>query len=445
MTLQAVVLAAGLGTRMKSPRAKVLHPILGRPLVGWVLAALDEVGAEPIVVIHHQEEDVRAALPGRRFARQEVPRGTGDAARAALPLLADGPVLVCAGDTPLLTAGVLRAVLAAHRGRCTVATFEAADPTGYGRVLRDGGVRIVEEANATPEERRVREVNSGVYVFDAAYLRDALPRLLPHPPKDELYLTDLVTHDAQVVGGFSEEVFLGVNDRAQLADARGVLRRRVNRAWAVTGVDLADLDTITIDAGVQLSPGAEIGPGTVLTGACRIAGVVGANCVLHDTVVEAGAEVRAGSICEGAVVAGIVGPLARLRPGARIEAGAHVGNFVEVKNSVLRAGAKANHLAYLGDSDVGEGANVGAGTITCNYDGVRKHRTVIGAGAFIGSNAALVAPIRIGTGAIVGAGSTVGENVPDDAIAVARPPLKIKTESAERLRKHYRRLADEGR
>lgn len=445
----AVVLAAGLGTRMRSPLAKVLHPLLGRPMVSWIVAALREAGVERvIVVVHHQEDQVRAALGDVEFARQEAPRGTGDALAAAAALLpADGPVVVTAGDTPLLSAASVRRLLREGAGPCSVASFVAAEPTGYGRIVRDGGVHIVEEAHCSPEERRIREVNSGMYRFEASFLREALPALCPHPPKGELYLTDLVQPGATVVDGFPAEDFLGVNDRAALAEARGLLRRRVNRAWALEGVDLADLDTIDIGAEVRLLPGAEVGAGTVLAGRCEIGGSVGPGCVLRDTVVEVGAHIEAGTIAEGAVVrAGAkVGPMARLRPGALIEEDAHVGNFVEVKNAVLHRGAKANHLAYIGDAEVGAAANVGAGTITCNYDGVRKNRTVIGARAFIGSNSALVAPVHIGEGAIVGAGSTVAEDVPADAIAVERAPLKVREGSAERLRARYRALAGKGK
>jgi bifunctional UDP-N-acetylglucosamine pyrophosphorylase / glucosamine-1-phosphate N-acetyltransferase len=447
MSVVAVVLAAGLGTRMKSPLAKVLHPILGRPMLGWVLAALDEAGAEPILVVHHQEEAVRAAFPARRFARQEVPRGTGDAVAATLALLpASGPVLVCAGDTPLLPASAFSRLLAEHGDApCTVASFEAADPTGYGRIVRNGGTRIVEEANATPDERRIREVNSGLYVFDAAYLRAQLPRLVPHPPKGEYYLTDLVQADAKVVAGFPEAMFMGVNDRAQLAEARDALRRRRNRALAAAGVDLESLDGISIDVDVVVAPGARIGLGAVLTGASVVAGEVGPNCVLHDTTVAAGAVLRASCVCEGAEVqaGAVVGPFARLRPKAVIGEGAHIGNFVEVKNTRVGPGAKANHLAYLGDAELGAGANYGAGAITCNYDGVRKNRTVIGAGAFIGSNAALVAPVEVGDGAIVGAGSVITQTVPADAIAISRAPQKVALGSAARLRQRYKALKEQ--
>jgi bifunctional UDP-N-acetylglucosamine pyrophosphorylase/glucosamine-1-phosphate N-acetyltransferase len=456
----AVVLAAGLGTRMRSPLAKVLHPLLGRPMVGWVVHALLEAGAAPIAVVNHQAEAVQAALDARwparvRYARQSAPLGTGHALRSALELLPEaGPVLVTAGDTPLVTAEVFARVLEAHRahgGPVTVATFQVADPTGYGRIVRDGGLRIVEQSECTSDQAAIREVNSGVYVFEAAFLRERLPQLAPHPPKGEYYLTDLVGPEAVAVGGFDAASFMGVNDRAALAEARELLRRRTNRAWALQGVDFEDLGAAQVDADVVLHPDAYIGLGAVLTGRTTVGGRVGSgavvtdstisgdigpHCVVNESTIEAGAVLHAQSVATGAYLhAGAqAGPFARLRPGAVLEAQSHVGNFVEVKNATLRAGAKANHLSYVGDAEVGEAANVGAGTITCNYDGFGKYRTVIGARAFIGSNSALVAPVTVGEGAIVGAGSTITEDVPDEAVAIGRGAQVTKENLAPRIR-----------
>ena len=442
--IHAVVLAAGLGTRMRSNLAKVLHPLLGRPMVGWVIRALRELEAEVTVVVGHQAEAVEAALAGPHihFVRQEQPRGTGDAIRAALPTLpSQGPVLVLAGDTPLLTAATLRRLLHGHQGPATVATFEVEDPTGYGRILRsEEGIRILEQAECGPAEAMVREVNSGAYVFDAAFLRDALPGLRPHPPKNEYYITDLVTTGARAVAGFSAQEFMGINDRAALAEARLLLRRRVNRSWALQGVDFPDLDSVEVEVDVELEPDAKLGFGAMLQGKSRVGGQVGPHCVVRDTIIEKGAALLAGTVAEGAVLAAgaMAGPMAHLRPGTVLGAKVKVGNFVEVKNARLHPGAKASHLSYLGDAEIGADANIGAGTITCNYDGFRKHRTEIGAGAFIGSNSSLVAPVRVGNGAIVGAGTVVTEEVPDGSIAVARPPLRISKDSAERLRKRLK-------
>ena len=272
--IHAVVLAAGLGTRMRSNLAKVLHPLLGRPMVGWVLSALRELDAEVTVVVGHQADAVEAALAGPhiRFVRQEQPRGTGDAIRAALPTLpSQGPVLVLAGDTPLLNAATLRRLLNGHQGPVTVATFEVEDPTGYGRILRSGeGIRILEQAECGPVEAQIREVNSGAYVFDAGFLREALPGLRPHPPKNEFYITDLVTTGARAVAGFSAQEFMGINDRAALAEARLLLRRRVNRSWALQGVDFPDLDSVEIEVDVELEPDAKLGFGAILQGKSRV-------------------------------------------------------------------------------------------------------------------------------------------------------------------------------
>lgn len=444
----AVVLAAGLGTRMRSPLAKVLHPLLGRPMVGWIVAALREAGVGTIVVVvHHQEEAVRAALqaqdPAVRFVRQVAPRGTGDAVRCALAELPEsGTVLITAGDTPLLQARDIRRLLDAHAAspgrQATVASFHADEPTGYGRI--DRGAGIVEHAECSPRQAAIQEVNSGLYAFEAEYLRAELPGLRSHAPKDELYITDLAGAlnggSTGVASGFPASAFAGVNDKAQLAEARCVLRRRINRAWAEAGVDFADLDYASVDVTATLLPGATIGFGAVIEGSSTIAGTVGPHCVVRHTSVAPGAVIHAGSICEGANVAAgsLVGPMARLRPGAVLEENAHVGNYVEIKNAVIRRGAKANHLAYIGDADVGEGVNVGAGTITCNYDGFRKHKTTIGKGAFIGSNSALVAPVTVGEGAIIGAGSTITQDVPADAIAIARGMQKNHEGRASQLR-----------
>lgn len=439
--VHAVVLAAGLGTRMKSPLAKVLHPVLGRPLVGWVVEALRAAGCQPLLVLHHQADAVRAAFPGLPTVLQAEPRGTGDAVRCALSALPpEGRVVVAAGDTPLVRPESVRGLLAAGGAPVTVAAFEAEDPTGYGRLVAGKG--IVEEGECTAEERAIRRVNSGLYVFDLAWLRANVARLQPHAPKGELYLTDLVGPGAAVVDGFAEAEFLGVNDRAQLALARGILRRRRNADLARAGADLADLDSIAIDVTARVGPAASIGAGTTITGSSRIDGSVGPACHLHDTVVEAGAQVYAGTVTDGAhLEAGAhAGPLARLRPGTVLEAGAHVGNFVEVKNTRVGAGAKAGHLSYLGDADIGAEANIGAGTITCNFNGVAKNRTRIGARAFVGSNAALVAPVEVGEGAVVGAGSTITADVPPGAVAVARAPTKVNERAADRLRARFRAL-----
>lgn len=434
----AVILAAGMGTRMRSRLAKVLHPLLGRPMAGWVVHAARGAGLRSIAVVHHQEDAVRQALaaPDLSFARQEAPRGTGDAVAAALPGLPEtGPVVVLCGDAPLVRAETLRALLAAHAANphpVTVLTARVAEPGSYGRIVRgpDGAVRaIVEASEATAAQLAIDEINTGAYAFDAAYLRAALPGLVPHPPKGEFYLTDLVAlaQDRGGAGGMLHhdvDELMGVNDKWALATARAVLQERVLRDHALAGVTFQHPASTRVEAGVVLAQDVVVGPHVVLAGATQVGSgsVIGAGCVLTDAVVAEDVLIKPYSVFEQARVgpAAVVGPYARLRPGADLREGAKVGNFVEIKQAVIEPGAKVPHLSYVGDARVGAGANVGAGTITCNYDGFGKHHTDIGAGAFIGSNSALVAPVSIGAGALVGAGSVVTKDVPDDALALGR-------------------------
>ena len=436
----AVVLAAGAGTRMKSQLSKVLQPLLGRPMAGFPVAAAQAAGLDQLVVVHHQEAQVRAGLAadGVRFVRQESLNGTGGAMVDALAGLPEtGLAVVLYGDCPLLRADTLTRLLDAHEraegGRlATVVTADADDPTGYGRLVRDpdgAPVAIVEHGECTPAQRAVREVNVGLYAFDIAWMRATLPDLEPHPPKGEVYLTDLVAA-AAAQGGLSVvrhpdlAEMMGVNDKWMLCTARRMLHARVIEAHAVAGVTFESPDSTVVEVGVEIGEDAIIEAGVVLRGATRIgAGArIGAHSVLIDSAVAPGAHIRPHSMLESARVAEgcVIGPYARLRPEADIQAGARIGNFVEIKKSTVEPGAKVSHLSYIGDARVGAGANVGAGTITCNYDGYAKHQTDIGAGAFIGSNTALVAPVTIGAGALVGAGSTITGDVPADALGVAR-------------------------
>jgi bifunctional UDP-N-acetylglucosamine pyrophosphorylase/glucosamine-1-phosphate N-acetyltransferase len=457
----ALLLAAGLGTRMRSPLAKVLHPALGRPLVTWAVDAARAAALLPVVVVNHQEDAVRAALADRgcRFARQEAPRGTGDAVASGLQAIdEDGVVVVLCGDGPLIRAETLRGLCAAHAagGRpVTVLTMRLAAPGAYGRIVRDGEgrvLRIVEAGEASPQELAITEVNTGIYALDIAWLRATLPGLRPHPPKGELYLTDVVERAAAEGGAHGlllddAREAMGVNDRAQLAEAEGILQERVLRAWMEAGVGVEAPASVTVEAEVELGPDAAIERGAVLRGRTRVgAGArVGAYSVLVDAELEPGAQVLPHCALESCTVASgaSVGPFARLRPEARVEEGAKVGNFVEIKKARIAPGAKVPHLSYVGDATVGAGANIGAGTITCNYDGVFKHHTEIGPGAFIGSNSALVAPVRVGAGALVGAGSVITKDVPDDAVALTRAKQEHWPDAARRLRE--RKLAEKAR
>ncbi len=436
----AIVLAAGKGTRMNSELAKVLHPLLGRPLLAYPLAACRDAGVGRIVaVVGHQADRVREALaaPDLAFALQAEQRGTGHAVSVARDALHgfSGTALILCGDVPLLRPETLVLLADRHRAsgdRVTVLSMEPADPTGYGRLVRDGDGRlraIVEERDADGAQRAVREVNTGTYAVDVPWLWDAVAGLAADNSQGEYYLTDIVAAAARegragsVLLEDPDEV-MGINSRVHLAEAGAVLRDRINRAWMEAGVTLEDPSSTWIEPGVVLSADVTVGPGVRLAGATRVA--VGAwietGCVVTDSEIGAGARVKPYSVVGEAKVGpgAQVGPFAHLRPGAVLEDDAKVGNFVEMKKAVLGRGSKASHLTYLGDAAVGPGANIGAGTITCNYDGVHKHATVIGEGAFIGSNTALVAPVTVGAGATVAAGSTITKHVPAGGLGVAR-------------------------
>ncbi|APD09522.1 MULTISPECIES: bifunctional UDP-N-acetylglucosamine diphosphorylase/glucosamine-1-phosphate N-acetyltransferase GlmU [Thermus] len=432
-----VILAAGQGTRMKSRLPKVLHPLLGKPMLLYAVETAMALGPERlVVVVGHGAEEVEAALEGYpvETVRQEAQLGTAHALlQAEGPLRGfPGPFLVTQGDTPLLSPETLKALLAgvAEGAGMALLTVELENPTGYGRILREGEEVLanVEEKDASPEVRAIREVNAGAYAFDG-FLFQALKEVRNENAAQEYYLPDLIaiyrSHGKRVVAvkGVAEEA-LGVNTREELARVEGVLLGRLRAEWMRRGVRMLLPETIYLEPTVELAPDVTLWPGVVLRGNTRIGEgcEVGAYAVLEDTTLEPGAKVHAHTVAQGAHLfpGADAGPFARLRPGAVLREGAHVGNFVEVKSSLLQPGVKAGHLAYLGDAEVGEGTNVGAGVITANYDGKRKHKTVIGKKAFIGSNSVLVAPVRVGDGAMVGAGSVITHDVPEDALAVAR-------------------------
>ncbi len=401
----------------------------------------------PVLVVGHGMEAVRVAVgDGVSYVVQAEQRGTGHAMQQAGPLLhgKTGQVVVLYADMPLLRVDTLRQLIdrqAENRGPLTMLTLHSDDSRGFGRVVRgaDGAVlRVVEEAAATPEERAIRELNGGVYCFDATWLWRHIGQIVPTPPKQELYLTDLVEM-AAVEGGRVGAIvvddgreLLGINTRVHLAEAEAVLRERINRRWMESGVTMVDPRSTFVEWGVAIGQDTVIWPNTFLRGGTTVGSdcEIGPNSVIVDSTIGEHCRIVA-SVVEGAVMeAGSdVGPFSHLRRGARLEAGAHVGNFGEVKNSTLGAGAKMGHFSYLGDAEVGAGANIGAGTITCNYDGQRKHPTVIGEGAFVGSDTMLVAPVRVGKGARTGAGSVVTHDVPDGAVAYGVPARVQKTES----------------
>ncbi|WP_237213749.1 bifunctional UDP-N-acetylglucosamine diphosphorylase/glucosamine-1-phosphate N-acetyltransferase GlmU [Falsiroseomonas oryziterrae] len=418
MTAAAILLAAGHGTRMRSALPKTLHPIAGRPMLKHLLASVEQAFDRAVVVIGPGMEVLEKAAAPHPTVVQHDRLGTGHATLQAAPLLDgfEGDVAVLYADNPLITAGTMQRLRAARaEAGLVLLAMRPADPAKYGRVLTDatGAVtRVVEWADATDAERAVTLCNAGVVCARAADLFRWLRQVKNDNHQGEYYLPDVVAIAAaegvRVQAVEAEEAELrGVNSRAELAAAEAELQRRLRLAAMDGGATLVQPESVVLSHDTRLGQDVTIGPNVVFG---------------PGVVVEDGVEIRAFSHLEGCVVkrGAIIGPFARLRPGTVIEPDAHVGNFVELKAAVLGPGAKANHLSYLGDAEIGAGANIGAGTITCNYDGVAKHRTVIGEGAFIGSDTALVAPVRVGARALVGAGSVVTEDVPDDAMAVAR-------------------------
>ncbi|WP_205471511.1 bifunctional UDP-N-acetylglucosamine diphosphorylase/glucosamine-1-phosphate N-acetyltransferase GlmU [Nocardioides sp. SYSU D00038] len=454
--LTVIVLAAGGGTRMRSKTMKVLHEIGGRSMIGHVLTTVQAVAPSRVVaVVGHQREQVgphiQGLLPDVVLAVQEEQRGTGHAVRVAVEAagVADGTVVVANGDTPLLEAESLRAFAAEHEAAqraVSILSGVVPDPFGYGRIVRDaeGEVEgIVEEKDATPEQREIAEVNSGILAFDAAFLAEALPRLSNDNAKGEYYLTDLVglareaglTVGAWAIDDVAQTA--GANDRAQLAELGRELNQRTVTRWMREGVTVMDPATTWIDADVVLEPDVTILPGTQLLGATVVAedAVIGPDTTLKDCEVGPGARVVR-THGELAVVGpeATVGPFAYLRPGTRLGAAGKVGTFVETKNADIGEGAKVPHLSYVGDAEIGEGTNIGAGTIFANYDGVRKHRTVVGRHARTGSNNTFVAPVEIGDGAGTAGGTVVRRDVPPGALAVSSGPQRNLEEWAQRRR-----------
>jgi bifunctional UDP-N-acetylglucosamine pyrophosphorylase/glucosamine-1-phosphate N-acetyltransferase len=437
-SLDIVIMAAGKGTRMKSARPKVLHRLAGKSLLQHVLDAVAGLApAKTLVVTGHEattvEREFRA--PGLTFVRQEPQLGTGHAVQQVVPHLDDdGTTLILNGDVPLIQAATVAALAAASGGtKLALLTIELADASGYGRIVRDGAAvtAIVEHKDASEAQRAIREVYTGMLAAPTAWLKHAVMALKNDNAQREYYLTDIVA--MAVADGLavvatqpaSEDEVLGVNSPVQLAD----LERRYQRARAValmedSGVRFADPARFDVRGTLACGSDVEIDVGCVFEGAVTLAdGVtIGAHCVIRDAHIEAGAVIHPFTLMDGARIGAgaLVGPFARLRPGADLGPEVHIGNFVEVKNSTLAKGAKANHLAYLGDSTVGERVNFGAGSIVANYDGANKHRTVIGADVHVGSNCVLVAPITIGDGATIGGGSTIASDAPGGQLTVAR-------------------------
>lgn len=443
-SLSVLILAAGKGVRLKSDLPKVLHPLAGRPLIEYALeAAKTLTESKPVLVVGHGAEAVRAALGERAiYVTQAEQLGTGHAVQQAEPVLKNKSdyVLVTYGDMPLLRAETLQALVEAqmhNSGPLTLLTVNSEKLRDFGRVVRDanGNVRlIVEAAQMTDEHRHITEFNVGAYCFKADWLWSALPRL-PLSPKGEYYLTDVVQlasadggHIATITLEDETEV-IGINTRAQLAEAETALRRRVNEKWMDAGVTLIDPATTYIDPRAQLGRDTCLLPNTHIWGRSVVGEncVIGPNTIVRDTVIGNRCRIEC-SVLEQASLADevTVGPFAHLRPGARLERGVHMGNFGEVKNSTLGPGTLMGHFSYIGDATVGAGVNIGAGTITCNFDGVKKNPTVIEDGAFIGSDTLLVAPVKVGERGRTGAGAVVTKDVPPDSLAVGMPARVIR-------------------
>jgi bifunctional UDP-N-acetylglucosamine pyrophosphorylase/glucosamine-1-phosphate N-acetyltransferase len=444
MTLSIVILAAGQGKRMNSALPKVLQPLAGRPLLGHVLGAARALEPAAVHVVYgHGGEQVRTALgaelavvaPRSSWVLQAEQKGTGHAMQQALPVLQDDEiVLVLYGDVPLVQPETLRELVAlAGPKSLGLLTVELTDPTGYGRIVRDARgkvLRIVEQKDANARERRIREGNTGIMAAPVKRLRGWLGKLRNANAQGEYYLTDIIAMAvkdkvkvAPLAAPTVAEV-LGINDRIQLAEAECALQHSRARALMVAGATLADPARIDVRGEVVVGRDVFIDINAVFEGRVVLGDgvIVGPGCVLRDCEIAAGVRLNAYCVIEGATVGAgaIIGPFARLRPGAALGPDVHIGNFVEIKNSTMGAGSKANHLAYVGDASVGPRANIGAGTIVANYDGANKHHTAIGADAHTGSNSVLVAPVSVGDGATVGAGSTITKDVPAGTLAVAR-------------------------
>lgn len=448
--LAAILLAAGKGTRMKSNTPKVLHDVAGRPMLFYPLDVLEEIKADRVVVVVGFCADrVRKEAGGGkniRFVDQAEQLGTGHAVMTATKALKGfaGDVLILSGDVPLISASTVKALIKMHRkgGRTrpaiTMVTTVLSDPYGYGRIVRDAKgavISIVEEKDCAPLQREIEEVNAGIYLVSSAFLNANIKKLGKLNAQGEYYLTDLI----KIAAGLGERVtalthlypgeVMGVNNRAELARAGRIMRERVAERLMDSGVTLIDPAATYIDHGVRVGADTIIYPGARLSGRT----IIGAGCVIEDGAVIVdcevgdGSAIRSHSVMESSRIgAGVsIGPFARLRPGNVIGDRARIGNFVEVKNSIMGAKAKAGHLSYIGDTTIGEDVNIGAGTVTCNYDGFKKHRTIIEDGAFIGSDSQLVAPVTVGKGAYVGSGTTVTKDVPPGALVVSRAGERV--------------------
>ena len=460
--LDVIILAAGLGTRMKSATIKVLHRAAGRPILDYVLELASNVCERPpILVVGHQREAVMGAVGERaRYAMQDQQLGTGHAVLQAASLLEGeslkgGRILILSGDVPLTRAETLRALLDEHSrsgNALTLLTMRLDEPAMYGRIIRDASgsvLRIVEAKDARPEQKVINEVNAGIYVFDAEGLFDNLRNLSTNNAQGEYYLTDLLAvlrQSGKRVGAVVVDdpiEALGVNSREDLAAVEGEIQRRVVERLMKEGVTFRNPQTVVIDSTVSIGNDTVIYPFVTLEGKTTIGSrsVIEPGVHLVDVTVGDDVHIKTGTVAEESVIGAhaTVGPYAHLRAGTRLGAHVKIGNFVETKKAVFDEGSKASHLSYIGDAEIGRDVNIGAGTITCNYDGVNKHKTILEDGVFIGSDTQLVAPVRIGKGAYVGAGSTITKDVPADALALSRVPQRVVEGWAKRRREELKK------
>jgi bifunctional UDP-N-acetylglucosamine pyrophosphorylase/glucosamine-1-phosphate N-acetyltransferase len=451
----AVILAAGEGKRMRSDRAKVLHPLAGMPILSYVVEAVEKLARPIVAVVGHQAGEVKRFLKDKpvRTVMQTRQLGTAHAVLRAQAALSHvrGPVLILNGDTPLITRHTLERLIEFHHQRgahLTLLTARLSDPFGYGRIVRnsEGQIRrVVEETDATPYEKKIQEINTGIYLVERTTLFELLKMVQSNNSQKEYYLPDTV--EAAVKQGLRvesmevpdpQEVF-GINTRLDLAQAGKILQSRILKRFMLEGVTLLDPDTTWIDRQVLIGRDVVIYPQVSVEGKTVIGEgcMIGSHVRLTDSEIESGATIRDFCVISGSKIqSGVsIGPFAHLRPGTVIKKGARIGNFVEVKKSVIGPDSKANHLSYLGDAIVGRGVNIGAGTITCNYDGFKKHETVIGDDVFVGSDTQFVAPVRIGRGALIAAGSTIVKDVPPRALGMSRTQQLNKPDWAERRRR----------
>ena len=455
MTNYAIILAAGKGTRMKSDLPKVLHKVAGISMLEHVFRSVNAIDPEKTVtVVGHKAELVEQVLAGQTdFVRQTEQLGTGHAVMMAEPVLENltGQTLVIAGDTPLITGESLKNLIdfhINHKNVATILTAEADNPFGYGRIVRnqhDEVLKIVEQKDASDFEQQIKEINTGTYVFDNARLFEALKNINTNNAQGEYYITDVIgifRENGEKVGAYTLKDFdesLGVNDRVALATAEGIMRRRINQQHMVNGVSFVNPHATYIDVDVEIAPEVQVEANVTLKGQTKI----GAETILTngtyivDSVIGERTVITSSMIEESSVADGVtVGPYAHIRPGSSLAKDVHVGNFVEVKGSSIGENTKAGHLTYIGNSEVGANVNFGAGTITVNYDGQKKYKTVIGDNVFVGSNSTIIAPVELGDNSLVGAGSTITKDVPADAIALGRGRQINKEDYAKRLPHH---------